>query len=218
MRRNVARLLSGVLAATLGAAGSPAVSAGARSSYSAAEAATPPSCEITRATATSDGRIAGFGSCWAEEQELFVVYVERVGADWRVEPTTYRGRIHAVADDGTTTYALLDSADGGVVLLRRRRDGSYLPQTTLHSLNGLPTEAALIARDGRWWAVWTYGGPLFDAHTIAGGKGSARQITFETTHTPSHTLRDESPSLVLREDGRALLAWSHTWGYQSDNG
>jgi hypothetical protein len=211
-------------------AGPPAVQGG----WTAAVPVVDPGCQPdlggTAAAGASGATIHGFAHWppgeFTDCRDDRVWYFQGRRARWTQSRSPYRGDVLAAAADRTGTYLLyLGRGSSGlldqVLLGKRLHDGRYLPARRLSRLAGTAVNsgvfgAALVAAQGRWWAVWAQArndprssSPptfLFQAKTI-GGTQAARRITF----TPD---QDTLPALALRRDGHgrvtgALLAWSH---------
>jgi hypothetical protein len=208
--------------------------AAARSGWTPAVPAVDPGCHPdlggTAAAAASGATIHGFAHWppgeFTDCRDDRAWYFQGRRSRWSQSRSPYRGDVLAAAADQTATYLLyLGRGPSGVldqVLLGTRlHRGRYLPPRRLSRLAGTAVNsgvqgAALVAAQGRWWAVWAQAlndprssSPptfLFQAKTI-GGVQAARRITF----TPD---QDTLPALALIRHGRgrvsgALLAWSH---------
>ncbi|MFN2624580.1 MAG: hypothetical protein ABR520_00665 [Mycobacteriales bacterium] len=175
----------------------------------------PAGCVVADIAARGRATVVGFGTCAPSGIALRIIFVEGTGGEWRQELSPYNGQVVAVADDGQTTFALIFD-DAGLAVVGRRADGTYLSPRVVHSNFGVTPEADLVASAGQWWAVWTYGGPLFQATTL-GRTRATQQITYARTPGPSHTLSDHDPFLQL-SDGTIWLAWSHLSRQDDDTG
>lgn len=229
--RIVAALILSIPPAATGLAAPAATAAPARpgASWSSPVTALDPGCEpdFSSAAATADaaGRIHGFasfvrGTCTGDP----LWYAEGRSGRWTQELSPYHGEVLATAADATGSWLLYLDAGGydRVMLTRRSPTGRWSPPRTLSRLEGSAVGsgvqgAALVAADGRWWAVWAQALPdpessspatrLFQAKTL-GGTRSARPIGA----VPA-TMQETGPALALVTDRRgrpagAVLTWA----------
>lgn len=103
--------------------------------------------------------------------------------------------------DTTGTYAFFSDA-----VLKVDRAGNVGPRRSLEVPGRGGMHGTIVARDGKWWAVWQSSGddianqrPLYEAGTLF-GQTAPRPITRGTN--------DEFPSLALRPGGGLVLAWA----------
>lgn len=155
-------------------------------------------CVRSHITAGPDAAMRGFAQCGTTLR-----YVVRSGSGWRTVMTLpYSGVLLGSAQDNTGSYLLF--ADRGTHLVKVGRDAAPGPRRTL-SRNDGGDDGAVVARDGRWWAVWSTNVPdgggraLVEAGTLL-GPTPARRITFTNA-------RDMPPALALRPGGGLLLGW-----------
>jgi hypothetical protein len=159
------------------------------------------------AVVTAGGLTRGFvsfsgGTC-AQQGRIF--YFQGSGGSWTRAQSSLRGRVLGVADDGSSTFLLYQSATG-VWVAKRPRGGSLANVqrvSTATQGGGALTQGDLVAFLDQWWAVWTEqvgpGGEfapsvLFQSKTIGAGDCIdpivKEQITFAGN--------DERPSIVLK--------------------
>lgn len=178
-----------------------------------------PACEVEFASAAVDQGAAGDTRGFVErngpgcDPDARVRYVEGSGARWAApEVTPYRGMVLAAAADRGGTW-LLFRAVSGIWLGRRTGPGVYTRPRQLSGFTGpqsIVHTGDLVARRGRWWAVWTEQvGPgadrarteLFEAGTLADEAVGRRPVT-------RHPWLDDEPSLALHPGSdRLTLAW-----------
>lgn len=181
----------------------------AAASWAVAAAATvaPAPCTATGWSADAamgaDGLVRGFARFQGSGcTDTRLTWFEGAGGSWRRAPSTYRGRVLAVADDGAATWVLYAAADG-TRLGSRDRAGVFQPSSRLSAAAGLAGD--LVAAGGRWWAVWAERvgtgrlASLFQAKTI--GTATARQ------RITSAAFVDGRPSLARVASGTAVLAF-----------
>lgn len=183
------------------------------SSFGPSELASPPSCPLVHAASSGDGSLHGFARCPAGDLVQYtgrdvddvLLYVERVGSEWRHETSPYHGLVLDVADDGTATYVLSHTGRGLVLGVRDRR-GTYAESAVLDNEGAV--QASIVARAGRWWAVWTASGPLYQAGSLFRHQARQRITVARTT-----TLQ---PDLALSPSGRVYLTWFKYLGFITD--
>jgi hypothetical protein len=203
------RRLALVVALLVAAALAVVSPAPAEASWAVGSAATvaPAACATTGSTADAamgtDGLVRGFARFQgAGCTDTRLTWFEGAGGGWRRGPSTYRGKVLAVADDGAATWVLYAAADG-TRLGSRDRAGVFTTSTRLSA--NAPLSGDLVAAGGRWWAVWAerVGGgrlaSLFQARTI--GSAAARQ---RITSAP---YADGRPSLARVASGTAVLTF-----------
>jgi hypothetical protein len=155
-----------------------------------------------------------FGTCehrddQSNEQHDRLAFYELTRDGWNGRVLSVLGRPLATAQDRTGTYVLLELHQGyerKAALVRRDPHGRYT--TRVLSAEGYVGSGALVARAGKWWAVWTCvrgagrGYSLCEAGTLFGATPPQR-ITDEAAG-------DFAPSMALRTDGRLDLMWSRS--------
>ncbi len=173
------------------------------SAVTVAPAACAPTGRSADAAMGADGLVRGFvrfqgAAC----TDTHLTWFEGAGATWRHAPSTYRGKVLAVADDGATTWVLYAAADG-TRLGSRDRAGVYLPSSRLSTKAALSGD--LVAAGGRWWAIWAERvgtgrlASLYQARTI--GTAAPRQRITSAPYV------DGRPSLSRVASGTAVLAF-----------
>ncbi|MFI7542483.1 hypothetical protein [Actinoplanes sp. NPDC049599] len=212
----------GFLVLTGPAAATPAAGPGWSAAVTALDPGCQPDVSTAAATAGPDGRVHGFagyvrGTC--TDDPLW--YFQGRAGRWAQARSPYHGDVLATAADSTGSWLLyLDSAGYDRVMLgRRTRAGGWAAPRTISTLRGSAVGsgvqgAALVARGGRWWAVWAQALPdpdssspatrLFQAGTL-GGPRPARPIT-----TPPAGSQETNPALALLPGraGGAVLVWA----------
>jgi hypothetical protein len=157
------------------------------------------------AAARAGGGIRGFASFAGRGCGDAIWFFEGGPGGWRASLTPYRGTVIAVADDGRDTFLLYRS--GGSVRVTRRTPLAFTPGRRLGAGAG---GGDIVARGGRWWAVWSA--------SLPGGRARLRQagniggLTDRAPLTAGGGGRtDSTPSIALHADGRRLLAWERNW-------
>jgi len=153
----------------------------------------------------SRGFVNLFGSdCNAAQK---ITYVSGLNGTWSRQATPYRGFPVASAWDSTGTYLLyVGYPTLGLYVTKRYSNGSFGTPRLLSSRvgpDGSLLSGDLVARNGRWWAVWREhvsgtGTPgdefaqteLFQAHTFDGVFHGRTRIT-------ANPRWDGAPSLAL---------------------
>jgi hypothetical protein len=108
-----------------------------------------------RLAAVGGGVVWGATSCGRQLGAIGVISARSAGS-WRRSSTPWTGDVLAVADDGGTTFVLWNDANGRLQIGRRPHAGPASAPTLLSRQGS--TGASLVARDGRWWAVWSTSG------------------------------------------------------------
>jgi hypothetical protein len=132
-----------------------------------------------------------------------------VGGAWRRISSPWSGRVLAAADDGSTTFVLWIDASGRLQIGRRPHDGAACAPTQLSGQGA--NDADLVARAGRWWAVWSTSSCTSHmdgcSTVLRQAKSLGRGVRPESVlpkADPAGTL-DVLPSLALRDDGAVLV-------------
>ena len=140
------------------------------------------------------------------------------GGTWSSRPLVpdadASGEVRAVADDGTSTFVLwqgFSKSDPAPLMLSRVRHGGPPSQPQVLDTEGrLTYDPSLIARDGRWWAVWQrqtgHEGSANSTYTVV---RQARTIepAFTTRPLVPDSGQDTAPRLAWR-DGSPVVALS----------
>lgn len=167
----------------------------------------PDSCAGSLTVLDSSGGRHGFTLCRLSSgyDDLYAVTAAPGASTWkRTRVATKAQSLMAVADDGHSSYALYDSTTG-VELLTRTRSGTNHVKTLVAKRDGAAGTGALVARGGKWWAVWSdetaiTGGTecfyLFQAKTLDGIQGA---------HNTK--LCASEPSLALGSNGEPVLTY-----------
>jgi hypothetical protein len=204
-------LLAAVLVAAAFAVPRPA----AEASWAVPAAATvvPAGCAASGrsgdAVAAGDGSVRGFtrfegGTCTSGT----VWYFQGSETAWTPVASPYKGRVLAVADDGSATYLLYAAADG-TRITSRTRGGVFTPGRRVSPVTA--GSGDVIAQGGRWWAVWSEPSgsraSLYQARTI-GTALARRRVTFAAA-------ADARPSLARTVTG-AVMAFDRSSAGRSD--
>jgi hypothetical protein len=154
--RRLALVLS-LLVVAVPVVGSPtpaAASWAVGSAVTVAPAACPSTGWSADAAMGADGQVRGFvrfqGAACTDTR---LTWFEGAGGSWRRVPSTYRGKVLAVADDGAATWVLYGAADG-TRLGSRDRAGVFHPSSVTSFVDGALDERA-------------HGGSLYDYRTTA---------------------------------------------------
>ena len=183
-----------------------------------------PACAATGSPSASDaayggGRLRAFSSFSSRTCGGRIVFSSGGSQGFAQSPTPYRGVVQAVAADDLATYLLYVVWDDrgeptGLGVTKRTHAGRFFPTTVLSTVAGtgaVPTTGDLVARDGRWWAVWSEqvgpGGEfahqqLFQAGTHPGTTRTKRRMT-----STAADVDDSVPALALDDRG-AVIAWT----------
>lgn len=202
-----------IFAALLALALVAAPSARAAGDFGTTQAVTPSGCAAGEVDVSHGGLLRGYGSC----NDGHVLRLQRAGGRWTRASSGYSGRVVAAADDGSRSYVLLDqdeqqSPDGAARLVLGQKDagGAEQPLRVLNRGQSVGT-GTLVARRGRWWAVWsaapagTEQAPrLWQAGTLLRDR-PAQPIT-----APGAS--DVGPDLGIGARGELVLAWTRGGG------
>lgn len=178
----------------------------------------------------ADGRTHGFASYHGGTScDHRITYFAGSGTSWQSVPTALRGQVVDVAADATGTYLLyIDRPDGDRVLTvaRRAADGTFTDRTVLAELGsnrggGQDGRGSIVARDGRWFAVWPrFAGTigkftLEQAGTLFDDGARVRPVRVEVPTTPAST--DTFPALALGPDGQPRLFWQREVSWNEED-
>lgn len=143
----------------------------------------------------------------------------RIGSVWREYPAPPHmyGNILSVAADETGVYVLTSIRSTAepprleVELTKRNANGTWYGPTVL-SRHYAEMGGAVVARGGKWWAVWSeqisgypYTYALFEAHSMLTPQ-ARHQIT-----SPASGTQDRVPSLAVRPAGGVVMAWARVF-------
>jgi hypothetical protein len=166
---------------------------------------------LSRAVLGGDGTVRGWAVAEGPGCSDQIWFFQGAGQSWTRAPSPYHGRLLDAGYDGTGAYLLYQAADG-VRITKRSAGGTFTPGRLLAATTS-PSEGAVMATGGTWWAVWTeptganaYGDPLdslFQAKTY-GTDQPRQQITFMGGTGED----DRNPALARRPGGGAVLAWT----------
>ena len=158
-----------------------------------------------------DGVLRGFVQCvvgvdTGRSELRFVVHTP---GGWQTRTTiALDGVLHDSTQDDTGTYAFY-----GASVIKVDRAGNVGPRRSVAVPGRHTDHGTIVARGGRWWAVWDSGTDgtseqvlLYEAGTLLGST-PPRPITRGT--------RDYYPSLALRPGGGLVLVWARWSADQS---
>jgi hypothetical protein len=160
------------------------------------------------ALATAGGSRAGYVSCGPGPHADIRFLASTPGGDVRPsEPTWMAGDVLGMASDATGTYVLY--ATSVDIRVGKRTTTGGLSFRVVDGWRGRRPEGDIIARDGRWFAVWSKqagpGGRLAQTELFSAGSiVPVRQVT----DTPAD-VADAQPSLVYNGP-TPVLVWSRT--------
>jgi hypothetical protein len=156
--------------------------------------------------AVGGGTLWGATSC--ASQPVIQVVTGRPGGTWRHLTTPWSGRVLAVADDGSTTFVVWTDSRHHLQIGRRPHAG---PASAPTQLSTQGDDVALVARAGRWWAVWSESGctnhlegcsaTLWQAKSLGRGIRPERVLA-KADQVGTH---DGSAGLALRGDDAFLV-------------
>ena len=161
-------------------------------------------CPPLIAVTNEAGATHGFVGC-SDHGHLF--YFHGSGTSYSWTENRVLAKPLAVADDGQSTFALgIKAGTNNVLLLVRRRHSGGTTVTRISRHVNATTSAGLVARDGKWWAVWDEAtqsstNALFEAKTMGGSRDRHRLNV-----GPGMPFNTE-PTLALRPGGGVALAW-----------
>jgi len=176
-----------------------------------------PGCDnasvVADAVGGPDGKVYGFAQFSGAGCTHDIWYFKGAGNTWTSMISPYRGRLLAVAHDGTATYLLY--TDGRNTRITKRAGGQFTPGRVL---GGDTDGGDVIAAGGKWWATWVEGGGyVYQAKTI--GFAMLRRLATDIGDRPVFLYGPETVplSLAARPGGGAVLLigcceWSNMWG------
>lgn len=177
-------------------------SASAVESFGASVRVSPDGCVRVSAAAGPDGVVRGAVQCGWQLRP-----VSGNASAWRLGPALApQGQLLDAAQDATGTYVLFRGVRGGVGVVKVARDGKPGPTRWLTTSTAVDSFGSIVARGGRWAAVWTEfrdstpSTDLWQAGTLFAEPGR-RQVTTDAR-------RDTGPSLALRPGGGLVLLWA----------
>jgi hypothetical protein len=143
----------------------------------------------------------GFGQCPNQGSTLYYVSA-KPNAKWSMSKTSIEGTVVSVADDGSSTYALVGT-NHGTLLLTRSRSGQLRHTTVSRFATGPINGGAIIASHGKWFAVFP-GSPKDSDATcppiyVVGTLGASR-------HAKRTKLCGIDPALALTSKGKPMSA------------
>ena len=164
----------------------------------------PAGCLRSAVSTGPDGALRGFVQCrTADGSGAELRYVVRTSGGWQVRRVLPDGGVlWDSTQDATGTYVLYaGSGPVGAYVRRVSRDGTVGARRWLGPSSD--RSGSVVARDGRWWAVWSaFDGSAYslrEAGTLFGSSVVDRRITSDTG--------DGTPSVQLRPGGGLQLAW-----------
>ncbi len=191
----LAVLSVGLLATTPAAAGAP---------LGPPQQIAPNGCLRSAISMGPDGVLRGFVQCvvGVDSGQSELRYVVHTPSGWqtrRILP--WSSVLHDSTQDETGTYAFY----GGDVF-KVDRSGNVGPRRSITVPGRHVDHGSIVARGGKWWAVWDSGAdgqqtqvPLYEAGTLL-GQTPPRAITRGSY--------DYYPSLALRPGGGLVLVWA----------
>lgn len=175
------------------------------------------SCEASGdIVAVADTSIWGVLSCG---RALQLVHRTPAGS-WSSRQLPFTGVVRAVADDGRTTFFLFSppyQPSGTPLLIAKVPHGGAPSASRVLTQGGEEVPAAsLVARDGKWWAVWdtvAYTGDARSARTVELHHARTIEPAFAPRRIPLGAGQHARPFLALRdEELRAVLALTRSPG------
>lgn len=205
------RLGLAAVSSTATAAATTAQQASAAPSWDSPFTVVGDSCwDGTDASISAGGTIVGFTSC--DERLKFFQNRDTTRV---VVNSPYKGTVIASAWDGSNATYVLFQQDGHLKLGKRTHStGTFGTPIILSMTFGHKGyDADLVARDGKYWAVWSqsvggapyYQSELFQRRTLNGPVG-----TTQITNTAAN-VNDTSPALAYA-DGKLTLVWARKTG------
>lgn len=170
----------------------------------AAQPIAPPGCLRASVSAGPDGVLRGVAQCRMDPDSptFDLRYVVRTASGaWQTRAVLGDLYPMATAQDATGTYVLHGANNpAGTYVLKVGRDGRVGSRRYVGPGGDV---GSVVARDGRWWAVWagrvSGGERLYEAGTLL-GSATARPITAGPN--------DRRPDLALRPGGGLVLTWA----------
>lgn len=197
---------------------------------SPAHAAAPPAVPIIRAgcdgflypdttgmASGTGGRVHGFVN-YARSTDCGdrIYYFEGSGASWSSSATSLRGTVVDVAQDATGTYLLYVirelSETAELAVAKRATDGTVTRLAIVAPVSG-PSghgRGSIVARGGRWLAVWPQSGTTAGDHDLYqyGSLYPATSTTVQPVPIGAARNNDTAPALALAPDGSTVLAFT----------
>lgn len=213
-----------VLTATLAAGAMAAPAAAAEPVFGPRRSLAAPACAASGASSSTGaayggGRVRAFTGFYGRHCAGRITFSTGGSSGYAQTASPYRGVVLAVAADEVATYLLYERWDSaqrplGLGVTKRTHDGTFFPTTVVSTVAGtgaVATTGDIVARNGRWWAVWSEqvgpGGEFAQTELFQAGTYSAvprRKTRFTTT---AASVDDLEPSLSLDAKG-AVLAWT----------
>jgi hypothetical protein len=159
----------------------------------------------TRAAASTDGTVWASSSCGRES--AITPDILRPGAAWTRRADRSSGRVLAVTDDGRFTYTVRSYHGTELQLSKTQHDAGYFGIAGL-SRGASSYAASVVARGGRYWAVWS-------ERVCATDGSDCRQRLFEQRSLGAAPAKkallvdasgsEAEPALALRGDSVVLV-------------
>lgn len=160
-----------------------------------------------------NGRVHGFANYrHSTDCDKKIFYFEGAGSSWRSGATGLVGTVVDVAQDNTGSYLLYLAQSGAgrtqLVFVKRATDGTFGQRQILADVVGDSghNKASIVARGGRWLAVWTQPGTSagdFDLYQY----GTMYPATAQRRAVPIGSGNDTAPALTFAPDGTVVLAF-----------
>jgi hypothetical protein len=189
--------------------------------FSAASVVGKAGCGDSHTVVDADGLTRGFMVCTTPDGEGALYYVASAafGSRWHLTRVASGRTVLDVADDGSTTYGLVDN--GSALEVFARTHAGVVKVTRLADTgDGSDVEGAITARQGKWWALWSEASgdcacfPLYEARTMGTplkahdtGKVGREMRLVAVSDTAVEVVRDTRPGaiagsiVVTRVDG-----------------
>ncbi len=155
-------------------------------------------CHPADVVARPDATVIGFTQCGSQAR---ITFIRGKAGRWVTEASPFVADLIAVADDGRKTYALVVTLHDFRLVVRDSA-GKYSSTFLAHSR--FVHSAGLVARDGKWLAVWAeqenYETPeyLYEAGTWAGARQQRKLV---------HPVASRNPELTVDGQGDVYLAY-----------
>jgi len=158
---------------------------------------------------TSSGALVGFATC-SSASGVPIRFFSR-NPDGSVNPsqaTGFSGHVMAVTYDTTATYVLYH-APGQVRIGKRTNAGVFSSRPVDTAGGGIFPTGDIIARDGRWFGVWSKqvgpGGEFAQQELFSSGTG----LPLSRVTTTAGNVDDASPTLAY-SGSTPVVIWSRT--------
>lgn len=145
------------------------------------------------ASVTAAGTVIGFANCG----KVIKFFRYRDG-QLLATSSSLRGSVLASAWDGAgATYVVYQDGSSLKVAKRVESTASFSGSTTI-ATGSESFQADIVAKNGKWWVVFSKNGELYQRRTLNG--------ELPTTRITTNTVSDVEPALAYA-DGKATLLW-----------